>query len=577
MLREILDRTAARVGNDITNQPAVETELRSLIGRLYLELGAYPEAEQMYRAALNINQQFFGRQSVQAAASLNGLGLALFKDGKLPEAETVMGDALASRRRLLGNRNADVASSLNNLATVYRYQHRFPEAEKLIREALEIRRSNFGDESAEVADSLHNLSYILIDEGKRTEGEATANQLLAIRQRLSGKEHPLTASALSDVAWAEAWNGKLDEAISSNQQALVMRRNLLGDEHPEVAKTLAEIGELMAQQGKLGEAHAVLNAAISIQRRILGENNPDTLDSLDFQGWILEVEGKWTEAEDVHQHAMTIWRQRAGNEYPQALSELAGLVRALVAQKKFEQAKQLLDETLTPGLVKKPASADILAQRVDLLGRQGRWNEAAADANRVLEFQPDHYRVHTLAGLLAITTNRPAYGQLCGRILSTFANTTNAYIAERMASDCLLLADSGVDLSSVDKLVNTAVTLGGGDDLLPYIQVCRAMMAYRKGHFAEAVEWAEKPKSQVYAQAKACAVLAMAHWRLGHKDAARDVLLKGDAVAPSISSETETTDLGGMWLAWVFARVSLDEATALIRPASITGNTGKEP
>jgi len=577
MLREILDRTAERVGSGMTNQPAAEAELRGLIGRLYLEIGVFDKSEEMHRAALAICRNSFGPEGLAAATSLNDLSLVLFKEGNPAEAERVAIEALTIRRRLLGSENSHVASSLNNLATVYRYQHKFAEAEKLIREALGIRQTLFGNESSEVADSLHNLSYILIDQGKRAEGEATARELLALRKRLSGNEHPSVASALTDVGWATAWNGKLDEAASSNQEALVMRRKLLGDEHPDVAKTLAELGELMTQQGRVEEGHVVLSAAISIQRKILGEDNPDTLDSLDFLGWILELEGKWAEAETVHRHAMTLWRKRAGNEYPQALGELAGLVRALVAQMKFSEAKQLLDEMLTPVFMKKPASAGVLAQRVDLLGRQGRWQDASADANLVLERQPDHYRFHIQAGLLAMTRNRPEYEQLCRRILSTFANTTNAYIAERMASDCLLLPDSGVDLRSVAKLADTAVELGGGDDLLPYVQACKAMSAYRRGYFAEAIEWAEKPRSQVYAQAKACAVLAMAHWQLGQKDTARTILLKGEALAPTISPGRDTVDLGGMWAVWLFARISLDEAATLIQPAPRSGDNPDKP
>ena len=41
MLRGILDQTAKSVGEEMTDQPAVEAELRTLIGRLYLEIGNY--------------------------------------------------------------------------------------------------------------------------------------------------------------------------------------------------------------------------------------------------------------------------------------------------------------------------------------------------------------------------------------------------------------------------------------------------------------------------------------------------------------------------------------------------------
>src|SRR5439155_20123536 len=39
MLQEILDKTAERVGNDLTNQPEVEAELMTTIGLVYSELG----------------------------------------------------------------------------------------------------------------------------------------------------------------------------------------------------------------------------------------------------------------------------------------------------------------------------------------------------------------------------------------------------------------------------------------------------------------------------------------------------------------------------------------------------------
>jgi tetratricopeptide (TPR) repeat protein len=205
------------------------------------------------------------------------------------------------------------------------------------------------------------------------------------------------------------------------------------------------------------------------------------------------------------------------------------------------------------------------------LGRRGRWEEAATNAALVLKHQPDdHYRYHTLAPLLTITGNRPAYEQLCRRILPIFSNTTNPYVAQRIAADCLLLRDSGVDLQLVDKLVDAAVTLGGGNDLLPHTQVCKALSNYRLGRFAEAIEWAEKPLSGSLdvAKAHAYAVRAMAHWQLGRKEEALAMLAKGDALAPRILARDDGVDIGRGWVAWLFARISLDEATALIQPAA---------
>ena len=131
------------------------------------------------------------------------------------------------------------------------------------------------------------------------------------------------------------------------------------------------------------------------------------------------------------------------------------------------------------------------------------------------------------------------------------------------------MPDCGVDLSLVDRLTDIAVTVGSGDSSLSYFQTAKAMSNYREGRFAEAIEWGEKAikSSILYANAHAYAVLAMAHWQLGHKDTARAMLAKGDSLTPSVLLTRGPVDLGDSWLAWLFARISLDEATALIRPS----------
>jgi hypothetical protein len=105
------------------------------------------------------------------------------------------------------------------------------------------------------------------------------------------------------------------------------------------------------------------------------------------------------------------------------------------------------------------------------------------------------------------------------------------------------------------------------------------MSAYRLGHFAESIEWAEKTlkSSIIYPKAHAYAILAMAHWKLGQKDVARVMLENGDALTPNIAPRHEAVDLGDSWVGWLLARISLDEATALIQPALKTESNSQNP
>ena len=494
MLRGILDRTAESVGSELTNQPAVEAELRSLIGRVYFEIGNYDQAEKMQRAALAINRSLFGPESPETSATLNDLGLALFRGGKWSEAERAHRDALGIRQRRFGKENADVATSLNDLATVLRHQGKLAESETLTREALGIRQKLFGDESLEVTYSLHNLSVVLGDEGKRAEAEATAREMLAMRRKLLGPQDPLVAAALNDVAFAASLNGKSDEAESLQREALEIQRKMLGDENPAVAKTLSSLAERIRQRGNLAESDTLLRAALSIQSKLLGEDNPDYLYTLDSLGSTLEGEGKWPEAEAVHRKGLAAWSKVVGNDDPRAPFQLERLVHVLMVQNKFDDAKQLLDEALTPALVKRSSSAGLLTLRCQLEAGRGQWREAAADALLAFEHQPlesDHYS--TLAALLVKTHNETAYQQLRQQLLSTAANITNIFVADQVAKACLFLPASSADLKVIGRLTDMAVTLGTYDQgALPYFQVCKALSEYRQGHFAEASRMGSK-------------------------------------------------------------------------------------
>jgi serine/threonine protein kinase len=569
MLKGILDRTAKSVGEEMTNQPAVEAELRTLIGQVYYELGNYDQAEQMQRAALAINQKLFGEESLEAAASFNELGLVFAMQGKLAAWEDVQRKALHIRRRVLGNINPEIAASLSNLAEACTQQGKYVEAEALVREALEIRQQCFGGESLEVADSLRSLGILLGDEGKWGESEAMLREVLATRRKRLGPKDPLVATTLCDVAWAAGGNGKLAEAESMERAALTMRQTVLGEEHPDVAKSLYLVGDRLRQEGKLNEALSYLNEALSMQRKLLRADNIVLLDTQRSLGLTFEAEGKFPEAEKMHRAALIVWDKLGEDNIPQALSELECLSGVLMAQKKFGDAEVLLDEKLTPPIVMQPSSADLVILKAGLEARRGEWQEAAADFSHAFDLQPNNDdRYCLLAALLIKTSNYSAYEKLRQRILSIFSGTTNIFIADQVAKASLFLPPPAADLPVLSHLADITVTLGANNEgAMPFFEVCKALSEYRQGHFAEAAEWAEKtvkcPRAD--AQGFAYAVLAMADWQRGEKTEARDMLAKGETLEPLVMPQNVAKDSGDAWCGWLYDRIPLDEACALIQ------------
>jgi eukaryotic-like serine/threonine-protein kinase len=373
---------------------------------------------------------------------------------------------------------------------------------------------------------------------------------------------------------------KWSDAETVRREALVEYQKQVGTNDTLTLYALRRLGVTLEGEGKWAEAESIWRGSLDAWRKRGGIEERQSMFTLRKLGMALDAESKWPEAETEYRQALTISRKQGGNDGPEALADMEHLAGVLVAQKKFGDAQKLLDEALTPAFARTQTGLNLLLTWVDMMGRRGRWPEATTDAALLLQFEPtEQYNYHRLAGLLAMAHDRPAYEQLCRKIPAKFANPTNPYVAERMAEDCLLLPHSGVDPELIDKWADTAVTLGKGETSLPFFQACKAMSNYRLGRFPEAVEWGGKAakSSMPYAQAKAYAALAMADWCLGQKDAAQTMLVKGDSLAPGQPSGTNADYIGESWVAWLFARVSLDEAAALVQPGTMTHSSPNQP
>ena len=346
MLREILDRTAGSLGKDLRNQPAVEAELRSTVGGVYLDLGEYEKAETMHRAALALRKEVFGYEHPDVAESLDELGNALYRQSKLTEAETTHREALALRRKLLGSRHPKVAASLNNLANTLREQGRLAEAEAMFREALVLRRELLGSNHAETAETVDNLGAILSLQDKFQEAETMQREALALDKRLLGNDHPDVALSLNNLADTLTAEGKLDEAEARSREALALRRKVLGAEHPDVAFSLFNLANVLLRQDKLADAEAAHREALAMRRKLLGNDHLAVAGSLNNVAAVLIAEDKLAEAETAQREALAIQRKALGGEHQDIAGSLANLAYLLQRRGQLAEAEATQREAL---------------------------------------------------------------------------------------------------------------------------------------------------------------------------------------------------------------------------------------
>ena len=325
LLREILDKTVQRMGTELTNQPALEADLRATLGNVYFDLADFTNATAMHQKALAIRRQVHGNEHPDVANSLNDLAQVLQWECRLDEAEAMHRDALAIRRRLLGPSSLDVAQSLSNLGWTLFFQsaHNHPrreaalaEAEPLLRDALAIQRKELGDESLEVAKTLNWLALVLPGRNKPSEAESLANEGLSICRRLYGDAHPVMSNLFDALGMALEPQGRIVEAEGAYVQAMAVRQKFFGVRHPEMRYSYVHLSGTYRTQGRLSEAEEMYRrlAACDEKQQLYGES----FEALSVTGLadVLRIQGKW-------EQAMSVLRNGAARDQAQILNSVA--------------------------------------------------------------------------------------------------------------------------------------------------------------------------------------------------------------------------------------------------------------
>jgi len=526
MLRDMLDKAAKRVGTELTNQPAVQAELRMTIGRVYGSLGLFERAETMIQDALMLYRKLPDSEELVANAR-SVLSTIYSWQGKIAQSQEETRQALAIIVKLKGEENMYVVRLETRLARADMVAGKPAEAESRSRKALTTGRHLVGDQSGQLLETKFILAQALDSQGNFAEAEGWARDCLSVAQKEYGSNTLKAAASMSFLAYFLERQRKLDEAETVIRQSVAILRKNLPPDHPLLEEALWTLGREFQQEGKNEDAADAERELLGIRRKRYAEGDDRLMET-----------------------AKTLVKILAPDLDETKLARLAGEI---------------------------PEAWAVLSEH---LAEHGRWRDARAAAARFLEMQPGNPSAyHLIAPLLVQTADRTAYEELCQKIAARFADATDPRVADRMAKDCLILPRPGADLKVPAELAETAVTRGRGDSgALPFFQCCKALAECRIGNWEGATNWASRPatNSSPYVRAEADAILAMAQFQLKHTQDAHVALNKCTEVVETELPKLTDKDLGGDWRDWIIAHALQSEAKQLIdgepsiaRPANL--------
>jgi tetratricopeptide (TPR) repeat protein len=519
LLKEIFDKATERFDRELADQPDVQAQLRYMVGRAYGTLGFLEKEERLLRSALAYYQNTPGTEQ-KLADTLCGLALmhgVQFKPPKLTEAEQEAREALAMAK-IAGDDNMQVVRMKTVLGLVLQQRGMWAEAETSLREALDVGRRLGADKSYELIDTRSGLARGLISANKPAEAEPLLLESLSAAIEKHGDDHLVTTVCLSMVAFVHEAQAKLEEAEALYRKCLDVRRKFVAPDHPLLDESLSNLGR------------------------------------------VLHREQKWKEAAEVYRELLEIRRRHFGDEHRGVTDIVTELAKDLMGSRDEVQFEKLASNF-----------PKIWITRSEELARRGQWSESLVAAAGFLKVQPNEYRgYYHAAPLLVQIGDRAAHEELCAKITTQFAGTTNPVTAERMAKACLILPRPGADLKVASSLASVAVASGQKDGTAG----CTVALAeYRQGHWDRASDWAMKAAENrnPSSRAEAYAILAMAQHRSQQREAARASLKKCTEIVQTQLANPESGDLGGDWRGWIYAHALQSEAKRMIdgEPSSV--------
>ena len=242
------------------------------MGAVKQEAGAYLEAEDLFRRALEIGERALGGENPALLPAITSLASALILASRFDEAKPLVQRALAVSETGAAKNDPDLAIVLNELARLCLKQSAFELAEPLLLRMFALKRVK-GEDHPEVATVLASLATVRQALGHHESAEQMWRRVLEIRERTLAPNHFALATALEHLGEACAARGKTGEALQLLQRAQTIRQLTLGAGHQSVRVSRDRIADLQLQAEGSLDSEVLAPAPAPERHRLLSADH----------------------------------------------------------------------------------------------------------------------------------------------------------------------------------------------------------------------------------------------------------------------------------------------------------------
>ncbi len=341
--QELLQRALLRA-DLLSEQPILQAQMYSVIGRIYYQLGNFTDSYSLLEESVNIYTREYGPDHIETASVMAGLGALLGAQGDFNSAEILLNRALGIYNK---NSTADVsmlASIQSDLGYILRRQGDFEEAEKLFRSSSELLNRHFGPNHIQTANVRNSLGSILFNKGNYQEAEEIYRSVLATRLELLGGFHPDIAQSKSSLGALLMNLGHFEEAEELFLDAYQIRYNSLGKTHPNTLLTLNNLAILKRDRGLLDESKLLFEEVLAYRLQTLGEKHASTAMTWFSMGELQLMKNNPAEARILLEKALPVFEYAFSPAHSFYLRTKMTIGQTYIAENNVEAAEDLILE-----------------------------------------------------------------------------------------------------------------------------------------------------------------------------------------------------------------------------------------
>jgi serine/threonine protein kinase/tetratricopeptide (TPR) repeat protein len=287
-------------------------------------------ASELFGKALNIYRSSIGNQTLQVAATLNGLADAAVWMNDYPLAEHYQREALSIFQETVSRNHPDNAVALATLGSILTQRGKYAEAEQVLNEALQIESTVFGVDNPRNAAIQADFGILYDREGDTARAIAATVSALKITRERRGAGYYTVGYYLDALADLYLKIDDLPTAESDARQALAVYAHALPARHLYVASTHQVLGEVLLRRGFLMNAETEFRTALDMNAGLSGPDSWRTARSEASLGWTLIQRDKAAEGEPLLLAARSKLLATVGPSHPatdQATKRLAEYYR----------------------------------------------------------------------------------------------------------------------------------------------------------------------------------------------------------------------------------------------------------